>query len=70
MKSSCALAALLLAAVLTACVGIACELDRVVVSCVGVCRPAGGQFRIDVVLDAGDVESIGAGGYGEFPAEC
>ena len=43
--------------------------DRVVVSCVGLCTPDGGELRMDVVR--GNTPTlIGNGGYGEFEQSC
>lgn len=46
------------------------DVDRVVVSCIGVCRPEGGEFRLDVVFALGDSETLGNGGYGQFEQSC
>lgn len=42
------------------------DVERVIVSCESdPCDEAGGAFRIDVLLDNGSTQEIGAGGYGE-----
>jgi hypothetical protein len=46
------------------------DVDRVVVSCIGACRPEGGEFRIDVLFALGDSENLGLGGYGKFDQSC
>ena len=38
--------------------------DRVIVSCLGICNARGGEFRLDVVVDGGTRE-IARGGWGE-----
>ncbi|HSK93179.1 MAG TPA: hypothetical protein VLA76_03875 [Candidatus Angelobacter sp.] len=46
------------------------EIERVVVSCIGACDEAGGEFRIDVVFAQGEPERLGIGGYGEYTSTC
>lgn len=42
------------------------SVERVIVSCIGVCTPTAGEFRVDVVVD-GRTDEVARGGYGSTP---
>lgn len=42
------------------------SVERVIVSCIGVCTSTAGAFRVDLVVD-GRIDEVARGGYGSAP---